>query len=325
MVRMIAAKAVFVAAVCFAAVTHFAAVTQASQRRVAVLQGDRELLRAFSLALSPWGIDTLHSDIPAPAPQQTGAAARLATQLNVVALVWITNGGRPLLWVFDADTGHITTRVLTQAPPFDSATAASVALTFKTLLRGSDLAPATERLEEPFTAEKPAWALQLGAGGHRVTSELLDWRAHLAGVFWLDAARRLGVSLEVSAGPGLRVQNNDFSGRYREYSAGAKARARLLDLANFFAVVGVGGGARWAHFSGTLTEDPRTADVARVNGSVDLETSFNFRLTDRVYLGALIGAAYFPAYRRYFVRDKAVLAPSPLSANLAGHCGIELF
>jgi hypothetical protein len=65
--------------------------------------------------------------------------------------------------------------------------------------------------------------------------------------------------------------------------------------------------------------------VTRVNGSVDLETSFNFRVAKRVYLGASLGAAYFPAYRRYWVRGSSVLATSPLSASVAGFCGVELF
>ncbi len=324
MIRRSAARAVFAAVFCLAVVA------RANPRRVALLRADPELLRAVSLSLSAWDVETLHSLNPAPEATHQGLAAaarRLATQLGVEALVWTTSRSQPMLWVFEADTGELTTRVLTRPPPFDSVAAASVALTIKTVLRASGLAPAKERVAPPLPPPRRvrSAALQVGAGGYWMGDEHLDPRGQVAGMLWLAARKQLGLSLELSLGNGLTVESAEFRGRYRELAVGAKARFRLFDLPRFFTVVGVGGTARWAHFSGTLLDESRAASVSRVNGSVDVETAFNFRLTSLVYFGVSLGAVYFPTYQRYWAHGTSVFAPWPLNANLIGHCGVELF
>src|SRR5688500_9374970 len=119
------------------AVFGFAMTAWADQRRVAVLRPDHELLRAVSLALSPWGIETIGSDEALPKssqPEAVQVASRLARQLEVEAIVWITRlKDGSLLWVFDLRTGDVTARILPEGPPFDSAAAAAVALSVKTV------------------------------------------------------------------------------------------------------------------------------------------------------------------------------------------------
>src|SRR5262245_24570466 len=113
-----------------------------ADKRIAVLQPDDELVRAISIALSPWGVATIRSDRPLPGPSQLEtirAATRLADELRVEALVWVTRAEQgSLLWVFD-NRGDVTSRALVETPPFDSAAAAAVALSVKTILRSSDV------------------------------------------------------------------------------------------------------------------------------------------------------------------------------------------
>jgi hypothetical protein len=312
-------------------------------QRVAVLKPDAELLRAISLALSPWGIETIASDAPLPTssqPQAVRHAAGLSRQLRVEALVWMTQLEQgSLLWVFDVDTGDVTTRLLPERPPLDGAAAAAVALSVKTVLRSSVIAPPAERFglqsSPPPQVEPPATvapepvariaALEIGGGATWIGETRLDSRLQLAGVLWLPALDRLGVSLELATGPGLAIDRVDYRGRYREVIAGGKVRWRVVDLSSFATTLALGGAAHWAVLDGTLEPDGRQSDASRVNGSVDFESRVDFDLSDRFYLGLAIGAAYSPTIRRYLVQGEPVLSPQALTFNLNGHCGVRLF
>ncbi len=303
----------------------------AETQRVAVLQPDEQLLRAITLSLSPWELETIRSDAPLPTtsqPEAVEAASLLARQLDVDAVVWMTaRQGGSLLWVFDVGAGDVTTRMLPESPPLDGAAAAAVALSVKTILRASVIAPPDERFGSRKTTPEPSrnWAVELGAGGHWIHDDHVDLRVELAGVFWLPIFSRLGATLELASGPGVSIEEVEYAGRYRVVVAGAKARWRLLDTAGLSTVIAVGGSAHWAVLDGTLAVDGSDSRVSRVNGAVDLETSVHFMLTSRFYLGAAIGATYHPTVRRYLVDGDPVFAPRALTVNLSGYCGVELF
>jgi hypothetical protein len=319
------------ALVAFIAVLCSAMAARAYTGSVAVLQADNELLRAISLALSPWGIETIGSDAPFPErsqPEAVQVAARLARELGVEALVWVTSLKQgSLLWVFDVRTGDVTTRMLTETPPFDSAAAAAVALSVKTVLRASVVAPPEERFGAQVTAPMldRISAVEVGAGGHWLGDRQLDFRVGIAGVLWLPAFRRLGLAVAGSTGPGFRIDDVAYRGRYRELVVGAKLRFLAVHLPAWSAAVALGGALHWTTLTGRLLVDSKNSNVDRLNGSVNLETLFSFKLSSRLYFGASLGAAYFPAYRRYLVRGRPVFAPLPFTTNLTGYCGAEPF
>lgn len=336
MPRMTAALAALVAVFCFAMVA------RGNPQRIAVLQADDELLRAVSLALGPWGLQTIAIDAPLPPasqPEAVEAASRLAPELDVEAVVWVTRLERgSLLWVYDVRTGDVTTRLLSESPPFDSAAAAAVALTVKTVLRASAVAPPEERFgaqtappEERFSAQTAPpeaahlSALELGGGGHWVSGGQLDFRISLGALLWLEARRRFGLSLEVASGPGISIDDSDYNGRYRELVLGGKVRLRLVDAPALSVLLALGGAAHFANLEGTLAGGLGDSDVKRVNASIDAEARVNFHVSNRVYFGIGLGAAYFPSYRRYLVRGRPVLSPWPLTPSLTGYCGVELF
>lgn len=313
-------------AACFLAAAAWAAPT-----RVAVLQPDAELYRAIALALEPWGIETLRSDAPLPRASQPEAAQealRLGRELDVEAVVWVTafeDGA--LLWVFDVGTGDVTTRVSPAAPPFDGASAAAVALSVKTVLRASAVAPPSERFgtHEVSPSDDRVAALEFGAGAQWVGERWFALRGELAGTWWLPESRRLGLGAGLASATGLRIATPEFDGQYRELALGAKARLRLVEAPGFATVLSLGGAAHWAVLRGTLAEGAESVGVERLNGSVDLGVSANLHLTERVYLAASASAEYFPRYRRYLVEGDAVFAPAPVYVNLTGICGVELF
>ncbi len=325
MLRMLAALAVLVA------VLSLGAAAEASQQRVAVLQADDELLRAISLALTPWGLETLRSDAALPSSSQPDAvrgASLLARQLDVQAVVWMTSLDQgSLLWVFDVGTGDVTTRILTETPPLDGASAASVALSVKTVLRASVIAPPHERFGTlpPEAEQSPLSALEVGASALWLARRDVDFRARLSAILWHPNARRWGLSLSFSAGPGLRIEDAAYRGRYRELVGGGRARFRVLDLPAVAAIVGVGGALHWATLRGTLSAASLDSSVQRLNASLDLEATVNFPVTRGLYLGVSASGSYFPEYRRYLVAGEPVFSPWPFVANLTGHCGVELF
>jgi hypothetical protein len=301
----------------------------AAPHRIAVLQPDAELHRALVLALSPWGVETLRDDTPPPSspPEALELAARLARQTEVEAVVWVsrTDAGS-LVWVFDAHAGEVTTRMLDEVPPFDSAAAAAVALSVKTVLRASVVAPPAERFGAPPVSRRRerVFALEAGAGGGPIGSEQFDIKFELAAVLWLAAARRLGLSLEVAYGPELELEGNGFRGSYRDIATGGRARFRILSSALSFGF-SLGAAAHWTTLHGSLPEDTVERSVSRVNASIDGELSVALSVGRGVYFGAAIGVAYFPTYRRYLVLGEPIFSPWPLAPNLGAYFGVEVF
>jgi hypothetical protein len=301
------------------------------QHRIAVLRPDEELFRAITLSLSPWGVETKRSDAPPPAPSQPEAvqvASRLARELGVEAVVWVTSAEQgSVLWVFDARAGDVTTRMLAESPPFDSAAAASVALSVKTVLRSSVVAPPAERFgAEPVrTNAAGVFSLELGVGVNWLDERKLEPRIELGATAWIAAHKRLGVSVEFSSGPGIDIDEPAYSGRYREFIGAGKARFRMLHDSSLSAALGLGGAFHFTRLDGTLVESSFASSVNRTNVSLDLEATLNVMLGRRTYLGGSTGVAYFPTYRRYLVEGTPVFSPWRLVPSLGAHFGVEAF
>lgn len=318
-------------ALLFAGVTALATAAGASPRRIAVLEPDDELLRAITLSLSPWGVETTRSQATPPElarPDAVEAATRLARQLKVEAVIWISRTEQAtLLWVFDAPSGNVTARMLAEPPPFDGAAAAAVALSVKTVLRTSSVAPPDERLGGELAAPSAhrVLALELGGSGHWISRRALEARFELAAVAWLAFERRVGVALELSAGPGVSVADERFRGRYRELVAGGELRLRPIREPPLSAAISFGGALHWTRLDGTLTASSLYRDVTRRNATLDVEVLLSVEVFGGAYLGVSAGVAYSPAYRRYLVEGTPIFSPWPLSSNLTGHIGVGLF
>ncbi len=319
-------------------VLHVATLAQASGLRIAVLQPDSELLRAITIALAPWGVETTRSDVALPGssqPEAVRAASRLAEQLQVQAVVWVTPAEHgSLLWVFD-DRREVTTRELVESPPFDGAAAAAVALSIKTILRSSAVAPVEERRELPEATEttetaeleRQQAASEFAAGVRWLSAAQLEPRLELAALVWLPRGGRLGLSVAASAGPGVDIDDSQYRGSYRELITGVKARVRLFELGRLSTLISIGGAAHFSELEGTLVQDEggSASAVSRLNGSLDLRTSLAVRITRAMYLGTSLEASYQLAHQRYLVAGRPVFSPWPVTATLAGYWGVGLF
>jgi hypothetical protein len=139
--------AALVAALLMLLATSFS--VSAQTRRVAVVSDDRGLVEAVALALAPWGLDVV-GVVPAQrAPMLRdvlGQGKPLAAKHQAAIVVGIaSNDGRAVLWIYEDASGQVTIRPLAGPPPYDEATAASVALSVKTLLRSTNVAPIEAR------------------------------------------------------------------------------------------------------------------------------------------------------------------------------------
>jgi hypothetical protein len=308
----------------------------AEAQRIVVLQPDDELFRAISLSLSPWNVESTRSDALPPhasQPEAVERASQLARELRVQAVVWTSRAERgSVLWVFDARGGGITTRMLAETPPFDSAAAAAVALSVKTMLRSSVVAPPAERFGARPAAPPPealpserALALELGAGAGWIADRGAGLALDLAALAWLNRTRRLGVSVEFVFGPSLPIENESYRGSYRELVTRAKASWRWIHGPRVSAQLSLGGALHWGKLEGTLVVSSSERSVRRMNPSLDAGTSLNLYVSSATYLGASLGVGYVPAQQRYLVEGRPIFTSSPLSLGLGGHFGVELF
>jgi hypothetical protein len=201
----------------------------AETERVVLAGLPDNLADATATVLVPWHIELVRvADTPAASEAQARReVAPLAERTRAGAVVWLAPpAGPPTLWLYDAASRRVLSRPLSSAPPYDDPTAAAVALSIKTLLRHSSVAPPAERVAppplppprpRPYTAEARA-ALRLSRD--QAPSWHYEPRLGL-GITWWPAfvPGHHGLGLEVELGPGQHVQKSGFRGRLYDVSA----------------------------------------------------------------------------------------------------------
>jgi hypothetical protein len=305
------------------ALAPIAVTARAGGLRVALVNGDELLDRAATVALSPWSLSVAHVDV-APLPTDMPGAAlqarALAAAQHVDAVAWIsrTDGGWAL-WVYDAGTEQIVSRQIDEPAPADAAAAASVALTLKTLLRASTVAPAHERLGAPGEPSHAAgfFRVEVDGSARMLASDpgALDPRAGIA-LAWLRRtdAPSLGASLRAEAGSGIALGNASFSGRLNDYAVQPLLRARWPMASRFAFEPALGGAVHLTTLDGTPGPGT-TARVTRVDPSLDATLLVTFRVAEGIDVGVRASGAYFLRYQRYLLGEAVVLDLSPVQVQ----------
>ena len=131
----------------------------AAAHRVAAVDPDPQVARALDVALSPWDVTLVEVHLESPGasmPIALDRARSIAQDSRADVVVWVSSTDDGFaVWIYDAASDHASARKIDQAPPFDGPTAAGVALSVKTLLRGTVVAPPPER----FGASTPGATL----------------------------------------------------------------------------------------------------------------------------------------------------------------------
>lgn len=308
-------------------------VASGDARRVALLDPDAELLRSAALALSPWALQVVSLQVP-PLPRSLPEAAvdarALAERLDLGAVVWVSVAdGSSAVWVYDAETQRVSSRVQPQVPPFDAPAAAAVALSLKTLLRATDLAPQSER----FGASPPArlqWPgllrLEVG-GGARVfaASDVEPWLL-LGAVVW-PARDRGGWGVSVCGGltTGARIATASLSGVLREVSLSAALR-RWVALGDTLALVPfAGASARLTRLDATVTGASAPVAVTRVDPSLDAGVELPVLALPPLDFAPYAGASYLLRYQRYLVGGATAFEAWPVTVEIGVRATTTVF
>jgi hypothetical protein len=322
-------------------VTFFSCLTaRAEGRPVLVIGGGPSFRDAMTVALSPWDLRVVPLDAPPPRPSMPRAAdeARaLVARSGASGLVWVaTDEGEPSLWVYDASTDQVVTRRISTPPPFDAPTAAAAALSVKTLLRSSTVAPREERLGAlPVQASvappdvdasaadraasgafaRTALRAELEGAGRAIASQL-DARASLGVSAWVGARRDVGFALALSFGPGLSVDAARFSGRFAEVGVSPSARLRVPFGERFVLEPRVGMSVHGTSIDGVAVLTARPASASRLDASLDAAVALELVPTRTFGVALDVGASAMLRYQRYVVESDDIFELHPVQAFL---------
>jgi len=320
----------------------------ADTKPVVVIGGGSPFRDAISVALTPWSLRVVPLEGAPPRPQMPGAAdeARaIAQREGASGVVWIAlERNEPSLWVFDAATDQLVTRRIAIAPPFDAPTAASAALTVKTLLRASTVAPAEERLGAPpplpppiaseasvaptahengapAAAPTPAPTLRAEVlGAARAIASDADMRGGIALSLWLGEQRTFGLGLGGTFGPGLSIDADRFRGRFSEVAVSPSGRLRFPIGRRFAIEPRVGMTLHVTTIDGAAVLTARPASTARADASVDAAVAFDVIATSTLAVGIETGMSAMLRYQRYLVESASVFDLHPVQ----GYVGLRL-
>jgi hypothetical protein len=247
-------------------------------------------------------------------PGSADRARALARERQAVAVVWISQSDEgPALWMYDATRDRVAARRLSTSPPFDPAAAASVALIVKTLLRLSDVPPPSERVQEPGERHWLHIGLLAGARLPPISDGSVEPRLGLRAIVWPQPLGGwLGGGLEITSGPGLGVDGDDFRGHWTETVVLAALHGRALLGSNTDAGLAAGAGMDITTLNGSAADSAEQASVLRANAVAAAHAEIGWRFSPGLRLGLRAGLVHRFRTQTYLVRGETVLEAKPL-------------
>lgn len=316
-----------------------------AERRKIVLYGDAPLYHAVEVGLRPWDVD-IASGAESPGatmPRAADDAAAVAEREHANGVVWISTdtNGETALWVYDAEQRRVSSRPLHKSPPFDDATAAAIALSVKTLLRLTTIAPPAERFgaapsiapsappaesSAPTTSPPPAPApshqialeVTLGARFAQTDAAVAEPRATIGGFYSFG---KVSLGLEASLGPGVAVDSTVFHARETDATFALHARARL-GSDRLVVLPELGPGAHVEIVDGAYASGG--VHTLRLDPAIDLGGTLAYALSSRAYVGIHASASWLLRWQRFEVDGARVLGGSPIVVDTGLRLGVEL-
>ena len=298
----------------------------AAGHRVAAVDPDPQVARALDVALSPWDVTLVEVHLESPGatmPIALDRARSIAQDAGAEVVVWVSSGADGFaVWIYDAASDHASARKLEQSPPFDGPTAAGVALSVKTLLRGTVVAPPPERFGAspgaPLEGRPQSWALPGGRRGLADRAALRRARLGLGAQLGGAAGSRGRARLA----PGERRALRDAHGHRREArSCSAMAAVERASRSS----------PRWAArciWRGSTAVVVAGATPVSVNRWTQPSSrgsrSILALLGSRLHLAPWIGASVLTRWQRFQVHDVRVLELAPVTLEAALCAAIEL-
>lgn len=309
---------------------------QASEpSRVVLVGGGAELDRAARVALSSWNVTVVSADGLVPDAADPEALAELAARFEGRGIAWFargTNGNT--LYVYNATTKRTSSREISGSPPFDELGAASAALSLKTLLRTSDLAPPEERTTEtaPSPAPPPPVAprpprpgtveataphdlleASLSLGARTLAASVMP-RLGLSVRAFTGHTTALGLSARADFGTTRSVTGPSIDASLSTFDGSVAARLRLVPSERFSVEPFAGLGAHLTHLTGTAKSSVEVSSE-RLDFSFDTGVFAGIRLAPRITLGGEITASWMTRRQRYTVEGAPVLELQPIQGS----------
>lgn len=316
----------------------------AEAERVVLAGVPDNLADATHTVLVPWQIEIVrtHQPLTADPDQARRDAGVVAERARAGAVVWLAPAAPGFtLWVYDTSSRQVHSRPLATAPPFDEPTAASVALSIKTMLRHSSVAPPAERIAPtPAPAPAPAPGLDLETGQSLEVFEILaraslrlsvpapdpdqpgiEPRLALGAAWWPAFAAGFGASVEVELGPGLSVSKSGLRGELEDVSASLAVHRRVPWNAwqdgRVAFVPALGLGLHVMHLTGDLQSGRGSADITYLLPSADAGIDVRVRLGRVFQIGAGLRASLMLRRHDYEV-DMRPVSTSPAFQMTSG-------
>lgn len=289
--------------------------------RVVWVGRDPTLEVALHAALAPWRVDIVTLDAAPPSASMPAAArdgARIAREQHGDAVVWVSRDeeGGFALWTYDRAHDRVLARPLPVGPPFDEASADSVALAIKTLLRHSDAAPAEERVVDPPSPSELRVELGGGLRAFAASPEAIEARATLGLSYWPSALRSiLGIALSVRGGAGQGVELPALSGRLWTFDASLGLRGRFAVLRELDVTFGLDIGALTAWLDGRVTSDGRRVSDVDVGPGALVWAELGVRPLSALRIAFRVGALVNGRTRTYLVRGEAQVDTRPAALD----------
>jgi hypothetical protein len=257
-------------------------------------------------------------------PGSADRARTLARERRAEAVVWISRSDEgPALWMYDATRERVAARRLATPPPFDAAVAASVALVVKTLLRLSDVPPPSERVPEEVGARWLDIGLLAGARSPPISGGGVEPRLGLRVLVWpLALGGWLGAGLEITSGPGLAVDGEDFRGHWTESLGLAELHGRMGLGSNLDAGFAAGAGLGVTSLNGSAVGSAAPIGELRANAVAAGHAELGWWLSPALRLGLRLGLVHRFHTQTYFVRGERVLRAEP--STFGGLLALEL-
>jgi len=302
-------------------------------RRLALVDAGASLERAVRETLAPWGIAVLviHPNEPGDSmPASAERARALAARHSVGAVAWISKSvSGYALWVYDGESGRVIARRLTSSPPFDEPVAAAVALSIKTLLRHSEVAPREERYAAGGNARARRRQVLLEAGGGAWVRDDASWtvepRLGLALVWWPSPFRgRLAGTIGGHTGAGVTVDEPGFVGHYTETAVALGARVRFDLLPRLSLIPSVRGEVRFGSLDGVAVAEDEAVRARRANPSIATSLQLELRVAE-LRFGVRAGLSYLARRQRYLILGESIYELPSLGFDVAALVGVPIY
>jgi hypothetical protein len=292
--------------------------------RVVLLGPPGELEAAVRAALAPWRVAIIVE--PPAIPGDVGAAAAIADQHQANAVAWVDRGS---LVVFERSEPDLVRR---PAEPLDEATAASLALTLKTLLRlppeppppppepePAPVAPPPTPMATPAPPRPRPWRLTAVVGARLRSAGTLEPRLAVRGE---RALGPIAAALSLAVGTGVDVDSADYSGTWTD-SAAAAALVVPFAIGDWRLAPGAGLSVHRTVIDGAFQgnggdgEATRTETNLGVDGELELARGWGL-----LSAGVRLGASFVPYRQDFQTRGSNVFEVSALELEIAAAAAI---